>query len=230
MANVTVLDGNQHRLLRVRTGMRLQPYDGLGLLTVVPAELDAAHKEFPLFARKDPDTGRFFLCAVLGVQADQNQFLDASGGWRTRYVPVFARRGPFLMHAGSDGVRLCVDLDDPRVGGDGERLYDDAGQPSAFARQVASTMRMIHDGEQQTASLTQALTQYQLLEPIQIAHPGELLRGLYAINPDRLKALDAAALATLNQAGHLQSAYFLASAVANLAVLLAATPRVTASA
>ncbi len=227
MANVTVLDGNRHRALRVRNGLRLQAYDGLGSLPIVPAELDAAHKEFPLFARKHPDTGRFLLCAIVGSQPDRNEFLSERGDWRTRYVPLYARRGPFLMHADDSGVRLCVDLDDPRVGGDGERLYDDAGQPAAYARQIASIMRTIHDGEQQTLELTSALAAQQLLEPIQIAHPGELLRGLYSVNPDRLKALDAAALTALNAAGHLQAAYFLASSVGNLSALLTPAPRAT---
>ncbi|NQD36431.1 SapC family protein [Permianibacter sp. IMCC34836] len=220
MANITLLDGNRHRTLRVRTGYRLRSHDGLGLIPILPAELDAAHKEFPLFACKQTDTGRFFFCALLAATATGNAFLDPRGEWLSRYVPLLARRGPFLMHDDGNGLKLCIDLDDPRVGGDGERLYDDAGQPTPHARHMATLMHTIHEGQQQTAALVDALTSQQLLEPIAIDHPGEMLRGLYAINPDRLKALDATVLSNLNRAGHLQAAYFLASSLGNLRPLL----------
>ncbi len=225
MSQITVLDGNRHRQLRVRSGYRLQAHDGLGLIPVVPAEFDAAHKELPLFARKQADTGQFFFCAVLAAHADRNVFVDARGDWQLRYVPLFARRGPFLMHDDGNGLKLCVDLDDPRVGGDGERLYDDNGQPASYARQAAAIMQAIHEGQPQTQILTTALTAHGLLEPIQIAHPGDMLRGLYAVNPDRLSALDANAVTALHRDGHLPAAYFLASAVSNLTRVLTPAAR-----
>ena len=228
MSQISVLDGNRHRQLRVRSGYRLHAHDGLGLIPIVPSEFDAAHKELPLFARKQADTGQFFFCAVLAAHADRNAFVDSRGDWQLRYVPLFARRGPFLMHDDGSGLKLCVDLDDPRVGGDGERLYDDAGQPTAYARQIAAIMQAIHEGQQQTAALSAALATQRLLEPIQIHHPGDMLRGLYAINPERLQQLDASALKALHGAGQLQAAYFLASAVSNLTRVLTPSARATA--
>lgn len=226
MANVVLLDGVTHRGLTVKLSDQLKFQDGLGSIVLFPSELDAAHKEFPIFIRKHTETGQFFLCALLSHRSSENQFY-ADQKWQSRYVPLMARRGPFLMTKSTQDqpLKMCVDLDDPRVTSQGERLFDDQGKPTAFTETAASILNEIHVGHQATQQLFAALSAHELIESIAIngpaaLQPADMLNGLYSVNAKKLKQLSGSALEQLNASRHLQLGYFIASSTSNLAQLL----------
>ena len=225
MANIVVLDNVSHRQLTVKEDYLLQAQDGLGSIPIFPAELDAAHKEFSIFIRKHSDTGQFFLSALLAPDENDNVYFD-HGRWRSRYIPLMARRGPFLMAKANDddAINMCIDLDDKRVHADGERLFDEHGKPGALTERTAAILNLIHQGHQQTTVLLNALTALNLIEPINInttlsGDSGAMFSGLYSINADKLKRHDTA-ITALNAAGYLQHAYFIASSASNVIALL----------
>ncbi|PNB46164.1 peptide ABC transporter permease, partial [Pseudomonas sp. FW305-130] len=64
----------------------------------------------------------FYAVALLGLDPDENLFLDAAG-WQARHIPAIHQRGPFLIGLVDrtiDGQTrrepmLHVDLDHPRI-------------------------------------------------------------------------------------------------------------------
>lgn len=235
MANPVILDSATHRTLAVSTAEHFTSQDGLGSMVIFPSELDAAHKEFPIFIRKHSATGQFFLCALLSCYSTENLFYHHHT-WLSRYVPLMARRGPFLMTSSDNSAapKMCVDLEDARVtshvtvntNATLERVFDDQGKPTDFAANMASILHAIHEGHRATPPLLTALAEQRLIEAVTINVPEQrgscdMLQGLYAINAEKLKHLSGDALGHLNRQGYLQSAYFISSSAANLAPLLA---------
>ncbi len=224
MNHVAVLDGQAHKNLRVIPNYSFSPFDGLGSITLFPAELDAAHKEFPIFIRKNAHSGQFYLSALLSSRSDANHFSDGRR-WLSTYVPLMARRGPFLMSKrDEDTIHLCINLHDNRINDNGEPLFDGAGQPTQLTQHIASLLKQIHVGHQHSNELMQQLAAQHLIEPLTIngadIDQHDMLTGLYAVNADKLKQLPADTLLSLNKQDHLQAAYFIASSITNLRKLM----------
>ena len=82
-------------------------------------------------------------------------------------------------------------------------------------------MRAIHLGHEAAAALTAALDELELARPVtlnvQVTESQSYnFKDYLAISPDRIAALDGAALEKLNQAGFLVPAVFAASSLANM--------------
>ena len=225
MSNFEVLDNVQHRDLQVAQDLRLNPQDGLGYVQVFPSELDAAHKEYPVFFRKNSDTGKFFLVALLADAFTSNAYLKDSK-WTANYIPLMVRRGPFLMARVGNELSLCLNLADERVNKPGERLFDDSGTLTPYAESISKLFSAIHQGHEQADLLVTALSEHGLIEALEINDKSPSsdgnLSGLYSVNPKKLRQLTGDALAHLNGTGLLQLAYFIASSSANIRLLLAA--------
>ncbi|WP_299945021.1 SapC family protein [uncultured Microbulbifer sp.] len=219
MTNIVILDSKRNRDIKVAFEPRLTPQDGLGHIQVFPSELEAAHKEFPVFFKKHSGTGQFFLVAILSLQENGNIF-SSDGSWDSRYIPLMSRRGPCMIGRNDGSLSLCVDLNDARVGEQGQRLFDEQGFTTETAKEVARILSVIHQGKIQSDHLMDALNAESLIEPISVAYPKGAplcnLQGLYSINPRKLQDLQPAPLQQLNRSGALRSAYLLASSAANL--------------
>ena len=53
---------------------------------------------------------RILPVALLGLERNENLFVDDRGAWLGQYVPAYIRRYPFITSDGEDGqVRVCID-------------------------------------------------------------------------------------------------------------------------
>jgi len=57
-----------------------------------PNEFEAAQRDYPILFRRD-DRGGVYGVALLGLDLDNNLFLDDDGGWHASYVPAVRQRG-----------------------------------------------------------------------------------------------------------------------------------------
>jgi hypothetical protein len=96
MTKIAILDADEHRRLRVRTGYGAQYGENVAIVPVLATELRKLAVEYPVFFAKSPETGRFGLVALLGLSAGNNQYLDGDH-WLGTYVPLHFRRQPFLV-------------------------------------------------------------------------------------------------------------------------------------
>lgn len=167
-------------------------------------------------------TGDVVMPAViLGIRADENVFVADDGSWRTKYVPAFLRRYPFVFSSRDEGktFTLCIDEQFPGFNqdGKGERLFGEDAKPTPYVDGVLKFLQQYQVEFNRTRAFCKKLKDLNLLEPMQAQinlDSGEkrLLTGFSAISRSRLKTLPAESLAELVRSdemeliyGHLQS-------------------------
>ena len=113
MTNTVLLDTIAHADLRVAIGYSALFGDAVNECVLFPGEIDEAQRDYPILFRRD-DAGTFYAVALLGLDRDENLFLDITG-WQARHIPVIHQRGPFLIGLVDrtvDGQRGEADLID----------------------------------------------------------------------------------------------------------------------
>ena len=83
MTRHVMLNNIAHKDLRVITRHAAEFGDNVGTVMTFPTEFADLQREYPIFFRKDANTGEFTSIALLGFAQDENLFLDEHGGTRT---------------------------------------------------------------------------------------------------------------------------------------------------
>lgn len=198
--------------------------DGLMLALTFPGEFRNVQAYYPIVFHKGPD-GAFQPVALFGLREGQNLFLGGDR-WDASYIPLAVARQPFLIGMADGEPVIHIDLDSPRVGrAAGEALFREHGGTTEFLERVNSMLLALHDGVRATPAFVDALLQHSLLETFVLdieLDRGEQFRlaGFYAIHEERLRALDGAALAALNAAGHLEAIYMAIASLSHLRGLI----------
>ena len=230
MTNRVLLNNVDHGDLRVATGHGAAFGDAINQVLIFPTEFEAVQREYPIFFRKDAD-GAFQAVALLGLDRDENLFLDSPGeGWNARHVPAIQQRGPFsiALRDGGGEPMIHVDLDDPRIlaaKAQGEPVFLPAGGNSPYLQHVARLLGVIYDGLEIGKAMFAAFEAADLIEPVEVEikldeHTQYDLPGLYTISQDRFAALDGVALEALHRAGFLAAAQWVLSSLGNVGLLV----------
>lgn len=223
MSNVTRLDNVAHADLTIASGHGAVFGDAVNQIALFLPEFDEAQRHYPILFRRQ-DSGVLQALAILGFDRDENLFLDGER-WAADYVPALARRGPFRIGLEGGEPMIHVDLDHPRIVGEGasgrEPLFlPQGGQAPALDRAVEA-LRAIHIGHEAAPAMSAAFDELELARPVtlnvQVTESQSYnFKDYLAIAPDGIAALDGAALERLNQAGFLLPAVFAASSLANM--------------
>jgi hypothetical protein len=207
---------------------------------LVTAEFADACLEYPIVFMKSG--AGWAAVVVTGLSATENLFVNEKGEWTGRYVPASVRRYPFLLMPRDDG-QLCVSVDqdcehiidfmqatgEPSDGSTGERLFDDAGEPSPGMR---NTINMLFDFQSQTEAtsafvqrlsdaklLTEAHLQINLTDGRKAA-----LKGAWIVSEADLKTLLDTTVASWFRTGDLALIYTHLISLRNLPLLLMRRP------
>lgn len=212
MTNIVPLNSQAHRSLHVKTS----DWEARNFVGVVIAEIPHLIPHYPILFSKDAETGAFYCGAMLGFDTGENLF---SGEGANVYRPLNLQRGPFFT-AGSE---LAIDLDSPKVGS-GERLFDDAGAPTAYLKSIMALFRDLVPGIERSRIFTETLLGLKLIEPIDINvgfddGTSRSLAGLYTINKDVLRDLPDADVLTLFRRGYLHLIHLMIGSLAHIPVL-----------
>lgn len=230
--NRVLLNNVDHHDLRVVLGHGAAFGDAINQSLIFPTEFEAAQRDYPILFRKDSE-GRFQAVVILGLDRDENLFLDEAR-WPDRYIPAVQQRGPFLIgfrerEEGGERLRepmIHVDLDHPRIGhGEGEPVFLPQGGHSPYLDHVTRVLRTIHDGLEMIEPMFAAFEEEGLIEPLllQISLDETTrydLPDFYTIGAERLAQLDGAALERLHRAGYLRMAFMVAASLANVSQLI----------
>lgn len=233
MTNHVLLDNVNHRDLRVR--QVYAPGEGydVNVARVFPAEFVAIQRDYPMFFVKNSETGNFDVVALLGFENGENLFLG-NPGWDADFIPLSIQRQPFLIGMQQqevDGVPsqvpvIHIDLDHPSVGTDeGEPLFLAQGGEAPYLERVASVLKAIHEGHEQSEELARSLVGLELIESVKIEvefidGSKKSLAGLFKINEERLAGLSGNALEVLNSSGHLQTVYLMLASLSSMSRLI----------
>lgn len=200
----------RHRDARLIPGIDLAPewlthYAEIGL-----DEVAAAGCDYPLVFLKNPESGLLRLVALFGLEPGNNLYVR-DGIWQAVYLPLQIAAMPFCL--GGPDRELCINEANPRVTTDaGEELFNADGTETATLINIRALLDRLEQGFTAGSGFAQALLQMDLIQPLTItAHFGSgeaaQISGLYSINPERLNAIEPAALVDLRAHDYLAPAY-----------------------
>jgi hypothetical protein len=230
VTNIVLLNNVDHGDLKVATGHGAEFGDAVNQTLIFPTEWEEAQREYPILFRCGED-GRFQSVALLGLDRDENLFLDGRV-WDGRYVPALHQRGPFSigLQRSEDGEgaepMIHVDLDHPRIGdAQGQAVFLPQGGNTPYLEAMAGLLRRIHAGVMVTDAMFEAFEAEGLIQPIALEvtlseSKRYTLDGFHTIDAARMAALDGPALHSLHQRGFLQAAFWAMSSLANVARLI----------
>ena len=233
MARPELLNNVTHKDLKVITKYSADYGDNVNSVMTFPTEYADIEKEYPIFFRKDAQTGEFHSIALLGFERGENLFLNNSE-WDASYVPGMILRGPFMIgfqsrEVGGEIVKdpvIHVDMENPRVSEtEGEDVFLTHGGNSPYLERIASTLKGIRDGMELSKVMLNAFNTLGLIESVALEiqlnkEQTVKLNGYYTISEEKLKDLDGASLEKLNRNGFLQGAYLVLSSLANVKKLI----------
>ena len=226
MTSPARLDNVAHAGLRIAGGHGPSYGDAVNQIALFLPEFEEAQRHYPILFRR-PEAGPLQAFAILGFDRDENLFLDGDR-WAAAYVPAMVRRGPFLIGMNGSEPMIHIDLDHPRLAEDqaGEPLFLPQGGHAPALERAVEALRAIHLGHEAAPGMTELFEELNLVQPVtlnvQVAENHSYnFKDYLAITPERLAALDAGALARLNQARLLMPAVFAASSLNNMNQLIA---------
>lgn len=230
MTDHAILDSNSHRDLRVRAEADADLGDGVMAALTVPSEFRNIQGHFPILFRRELGREDFMALALLGFESGENLFLDGQR-WDARYRPLSLAIQPFLVGRPSSGEgpgQVHIDLAHPRIaeGGEGVRLFDADGLPTPYLEEIAEQLGALDEGYRASKGFFDALATYELLEPFSLEitlddGSTNSLVGFHIIDEDRLRSLDAGAVAALHAEGHLMPIFMALASLSQLSALVA---------
>lgn len=231
MTNHALLNNVDHKDLRIITARSARYGDDIRGAMTFSWEFRNVQAEYPIFFRKDPESGEFIAMAIFGFEDGENLYLH-DDGWDANYVPLMVLREPFLIgrqpeDATEDsGPMVHIDMDSPRVSdSEGERVFLPHGGVSEFLDNVNSMLKTINDGFDVSDLFIKHLEKYELLESFALdiaLNDGSenRLMGFHTIDEEKLAALDADAVADLHAKGFLQPIYMVIASLSNIRTLI----------
>lgn len=233
MANYVLLNNVEHKDLKVITHFSSAFGDAVSNVITFPSEFSDIQREYPIFFRKDINTGQYVSVAILGFEKCENLYIDGEC-WCADYIPCVIEKGPFAIGFQEqiiDGQLrkepvIHVNMDSPRLSEvEGQPIFTEHGGNSHYIERVAYALNRIHSGMSISSTMFDLCSEFDLIEPVNIeltidAHTKINLQDYFTINEDKLSNLSGQSLEKLNKAGFLQSVFFVISSMNNMKKLI----------
>lgn len=214
------LDSSRHRTLRVGAFPDFSYSSRQQHAILGWSEIALAAADYPLALLKHTETGQFNVVALYGFQPDRNLYV-AGSHWYATYIPQNSLRYPFFVSA-TGALGLAIDERSDVFGvPDGDRLFDDAGDPTPYTRQLATALSNLRQDFEDMRAFVDALTQLQLVRPLEVRLRMEdgaesRIDGLYSISDRAQSSLPADSVVTLHRQGYLQALSILMASLAQI--------------
>lgn len=196
--DIEILTRQKHAELRLRPHTTFRFAATAHLAPLVLSEMPEAAKTYPLVFVRYPEGG-ILPAAILGLESDQNLFVDAGGGWDAPYIPAHFRRYPFILVDQGDAYVMGADIRADHwalSGEEGERVFSEDGSLSPKSVIALDLLRSIQAEIAPTRQLGEELDRSGLLveRAASIAtgdgEPDFEIGGLWIIHEERIKSLD----------------------------------------
>jgi hypothetical protein len=206
------LSRSEHAGLRIRADRIEATASSQHLVPIVVSEFRKAAIQYPIVFAKHPDTGRFAPYVLNGLTVQENLFWTGTE-LDVAYVPLNVRRQPFYVGMDAATGVLCIDLDSPCLDSSGTRtLVNPDGSDSGYMKEMLSVLNELVAGQATTGQFIATLLSLELLAPLLLDILLEdktplQLHGLYGLDEERFRALDAGEMLELRDSGHLDLIY-----------------------
>ncbi|OKY76835.1 MAG: hypothetical protein BM485_01855 [Desulfobulbaceae bacterium DB1] len=167
-------------------------------IPIAGVEFIESSKEYPITFIKNSQ-GQFIPTVIVGLQNEQNLFVDAKGQWTANYIPAYVRRYPFVPSTSNEPDKLNICIDQSYKGFDaekGEPLFNEDGSPAPVLQNMTNLIQDYHVRMQHTNDFTTRLAGCDLLQEMKAEFGSKengksfRLTGLYMINEQKLLDLD----------------------------------------
>ncbi|MER2492744.1 SapC family protein [Catenovulum sediminis] len=181
------------------------------------AEVPQIAVNYPIFIAKHPNTGQFGLQAMLGLNAQENLFLQENT-WQSAYVPLYFATQPFRLSVEQNDLsnaKVTVDVEHASVQAEtGDALFDKNSNQSDILKKAIASLQQLFASIQHNQNFFNTLSNYELLERVQLninANYSSNLStsALYNINERALNKLSSAQTHELHQSGYLAACYLI---------------------
>jgi len=213
--NPIALNSETHRNLKIKPSSEGLKFSGkTNSVLLAGVEFPEACKHFPIVFAKISDQ-LVLPVALLGFRELENLFVDASGQWKSAYVPAYVRRYPFVLgKAGnSEQLTVCIDESYPGFGADeGQPLFNEKGESTDYLKGVLAFLQDYQAQLERTDKFLQALRECDLLMDVSAnvsLAGGESfsIAGLMMVDERKLQALPEAQILRLFRSGDLAWVY-----------------------
>jgi hypothetical protein len=180
---------------------------------LMAVEFPHAAAEYPIVFAGAQDA--VMPAVILGVRGNENLYLTPQNGWSAKYIPAFVRRYPFIFSTTDDGKTFLLCVDEAFAGfnrdGRGQRLIGDDGKATPYVENVLKFLQEYQAQFNRTREFCRKVKEFDLLEPMQaqieLGAERLSLRGFWAVNRAKLKALSGDKLAELAKTDELELLY-----------------------
>ena len=186
-------------------------------------------REYPIVFAKGADD-LVFPVALLGLEKNQNLFVDNNGAWTANYIPAYVRRYPFILATAEDNkdnFAVCFDESFPgfNTAKEGKALFNDKGEQNDILNQAVEFLKDYQTHVQLTTLFCENLSKLGVLEPMQAnieRATGEKtsLGGFMGVNREKLKALKPAKLAELLKSDQMELIFAHLASLSNINALM----------
>ena len=219
---ITVLNPQRHGELKVGASSDQSFAAQTNSVPLVGVEFVESCREYPIvFSRAE--NGTYSPVAVLGLENEENLFLDEELKWKANYVPAFVRRYPFVLADNPENHSqpwVCVDEACPWVGKEhGEPLFVE-GQPSVFLKQTLTFLTDYNLQSQRTVEFSRKMDELGLLKENKAQATtadgkGYTLTGIWVIDEPALAQLPEEKVLELFKTGELAWIYLQLASLGN---------------
>ncbi|WP_062060178.1 SapC family protein [Cellvibrio sp. OA-2007] len=236
MTNYVMLNNVEHFDIKVMDQVFTAVADNKTAVLTFPTEFSNIQREYPILLSKDPASGQYQAVALLGIQKDENLFLQKNPAadnffWSGGYVPAILAKGPFITGLreqmdGSAEAMVYIDLNSPKLNNQqGKALFLPQGGNSPYLDYVTKLLNIIQQGKIVGDAMFAQFAALELIEPLTINidlvnGDKHQLRGYYTISEEKLMNLTGDKLELLNKSGYLQGAYLMLASLTNIEKLI----------
>ncbi len=228
-----MLDPVEHKNVTVITSRGEKFGEKTNIVPVIADELRSLVTEYSVCFLKDPNTGRFGLYALTGLEPGTNLYLK-NDQWQASYLPLHVRRQPFLMGITGnenekptrDNTVVTIQLEHKRVTEEGgERLFDEQGNATEYLKSITAILGRLLQGLPKTDAFVDALIEHSLIEQLQLKVTmsdgnQKNLQGFYGINEEKLAALRGQTLEDFFSKGYIQACHMLITSIGHIQKLV----------
>jgi hypothetical protein len=159
--------------------------------------------------------------AVLGVNNEENLFIDAEGAFDYRaYIPAYVRRYPFVLanEESADRLIVCIDRGSDLLSENGQTpLFDEKGEPTEYTQNCIKFCDDFEIERRRTDSFIQLLKDNDLFElkkavftptnDAGVAGEPQVVAEYFGVSEEKLNALPAEKVKELQASGALSQIY-----------------------
>lgn len=165
------------------------------------AEFAPASHDYPIVFVSTDQGKTFAAVAVIGLANGENLFVSGGQWVEGVYVPAYVRRYPFCMARvtldNQEQANRLICIEKAFVGDDGEKLFDDKGEPTERWKGIEQLLREYEADLERTREMCAILADYALFEPftMQATPTGGSpmnLSGMFRVQESKLEHLNAA--------------------------------------